>query len=83
MLKWLSIMCRMKFILFAMAYKDFVSHVRLFSNYVCTELTICLSHKLQQNFHAIKDLINANEELILEVKTIALSPTTTIMCIVE
>ena len=52
-------------------------------NYVCTELTICLSHKLQQNFHAIKDLINANEELILEVKTIALSPTTTIMCIVE
>ena len=52
-------------------------------NYVCTELIICLSHKLQQNFQAIKDLINANEELILEVKTIALSPTTTIMCIVE
>ena len=52
-------------------------------NYVCTELIIWLSHKLQQNFQAIKDLINANEELILEVKTIALSPTTTIMCIVE
>ena len=73
----------MKFLLFAMAYKDFVSHVRLFINYVCTELIICLSHKLQQNFQAIIDLINANEELIPEVKTIALSPTTTILCIVE